>query len=105
MIWIETPTNPLLKLVDLEAYRALAQRAGDPRCRQHLRNALPAAAARVGCDIVMHSATKFLNGHSDMVGGIVATARRCAGRAAGLPAELDRRGRGPVRQFPCAARA
>jgi cystathionine gamma-lyase len=74
MIWIETPTNPLLKLVDLKAIVALAKKSGaivvvdNTFATPYLQRPL-----ELGCDIVMHSATKFINGHSDMVGGIVAT--------------------------------
>ena len=72
LVWIETPTNPLLKLVDLEAIVALARNSGalvvadNTFATPYLQRPL-----ELGCDIVMHSATKFLNGHSDMVGGIV----------------------------------
>ena len=72
MIWIETPTNPTLRLVDLAAMARFARERGlltavdntfaTPWIQQPLE---------LGCDIVVHSATKFLNGHSDMVGGIV----------------------------------
>ena len=59
----------------------------------------------LGFDLVVHSTTKYLNGHSDMVGGVaVVGARRRAARAAGLPAERRRRDLGPVRQLPGAAR-
>jgi len=74
MVWIETPTNPLLKLVDLKAIVALAQKSGaivvvdNTFATPYLQRPL-----ELGCDIVMHSATKFINGHSDMVGGVVAT--------------------------------
>jgi len=74
MVWIETPTNPLLKLVDLKAIVALAKRSGaivvvdNTFATPYLQRPL-----EFGCDIVMHSATKFINGHSDMVGGVVAT--------------------------------
>ena len=71
MIWIETPTNPLLKLVDIAAVVAVARGRGilvvvdntfgTPWIQRPLE---------LGADIVMHSATKFLNGHSDMVGGV-----------------------------------
>jgi cystathionine gamma-lyase len=71
MIWIETPTNPLLKLVDIEAVAQAARGRGilvvvdntfaTPWIQRPLE---------LGADIVMHSATKFLNGHSDMVGGV-----------------------------------
>jgi len=73
MVWIESPTNPLLKLVDLEAIAALAKKAGalvvvdNTFATPYLQRPL-----ELGADIVMHSATKFINGHSDMVGGIVA---------------------------------
>ena len=83
MIWIETPTNPLLKLVDLEAVAALAQKSGalvvvdNTFATPYLQRPL-----EMGADIVMHSATKFINGHSDMVGGIVAV------RDAGLAERL-----------------
>jgi len=72
LIWIETPTNPTLRLVDLAAIARFARDRGaltavdntfaTPWIQQPLE---------LGCDIVVHSATKFLNGHSDMVGGIV----------------------------------
>ena len=74
MVWIETPTNPLLKLVDLEGIVALAKKSGaivvvdNTFATPYLQRPL-----ELGCDIVMHSATKFINGHSDMVGGVVAT--------------------------------
>ncbi|MDH5455143.1 MAG: cystathionine gamma-synthase [Gammaproteobacteria bacterium] len=72
MVWIESPTNPLLKLVDLKAISALARRRGalvvvdNTFATPYLQRPL-----ELGADIVMHSATKFINGHSDMVGGIV----------------------------------
>ena len=73
MVWIESPTNPLLKLVDLKAIAALARKSGalvvvdNTFATPYLQRPL-----ELGADIVMHSATKFINGHSDMVGGIVA---------------------------------
>ena len=72
LVWIETPTNPLLKLVDLEAVAAV--------CREHDLLAVcdntfatPYIQQPLdhGFDLVVHSATKYLNGHSDMVGGVV----------------------------------
>ena len=72
LVWIETPTNPLLKLVDLEAVAAICREHGllgvcdntfaTPYIQQPLDH---------GFDLVVHSATKYLNGHSDMVGGVV----------------------------------
>jgi cystathionine gamma-lyase len=71
MIWVESPTNPLLKLVDLQAIAALAKRRGiltvadNTFASPHVQRPL-----ELGFDLVMHSATKYLNGHSDIVGGI-----------------------------------
>ncbi len=75
MVWIETPTNPLLKIVDIEAVAKLA-RANNAIVVVDNTFATPylQRPLELGADIVMHSATKFINGHSDMVGGVVATA-------------------------------
>ncbi|MGB5255650.1 MAG: cystathionine gamma-synthase [Woeseiaceae bacterium] len=75
MVWIETPTNPLLKIVDIQAVARLA-RANNAIVVVDNTFATPCLQRplELGADIVMHSATKFINGHSDMVGGIVATA-------------------------------
>lgn len=73
MVWIETPTNPLLKLVDIAKISEVAHKHGlivvvdNTFCSPVLQRPL-----ELGADIVMHSATKYLNGHSDMVGGMVA---------------------------------
>jgi cystathionine gamma-lyase len=72
MIWAETPTNPMLKLVDLAKVAAFARKHGlilvvdNTFCSPMLQRPL-----EFGADLVLHSATKYLNGHSDMVGGIV----------------------------------
>lgn len=72
MIWAETPTNPMLKLVDLAKLAAFAKKHGlllvvdNTFCSPMLQRPL-----EHGADLVLHSATKYLNGHSDMVGGIV----------------------------------
>ena len=71
MIWIETPSNPLLKLADLEAIAALARRrkvlsvADNTFATPYIQRPLSC-----GFDVVVHSVTKYLNGHSDMIGGI-----------------------------------
>lgn len=73
MLWLETPTNPLLKLVDIEKIVAFAK-------QHHLLVVVDNTFATpylqlpltYGCDIVVHSATKYLNGHSDVVNGVVA---------------------------------
>ena len=75
MVWLETPTNPLLKIVDLEGIVAIAKQH-DALVVVDNTFATPALQRPLeyGADIVMHSATKFLNGHSDMVGGVAITA-------------------------------
>jgi cystathionine gamma-lyase len=72
MVWIETPSNPLLKLIDLEAIAKIAREHkiisvsdntfASPWIQRPIES---------GFDIVVHSATKYLNGHSDLVGGVV----------------------------------
>ena len=72
MVWIETPTNPLLKLVDIEKIASIARKRGlivvvdNTFCSPMIQRPL-----ELGAHIVMHSATKYLNGHSDIVGGMV----------------------------------
>ncbi|WP_118987327.1 trans-sulfuration enzyme family protein [Photorhabdus sp. CRCIA-P01] len=71
MIWVETPTNPLLKLADLTAIAQIAQRHGiisvsdNTFASPYLQRPLD-----LGFDIVVHSATKYLNGHSDVIAGL-----------------------------------
>ncbi|HKC46133.1 MAG TPA: cystathionine gamma-synthase [Gemmatimonadales bacterium] len=76
MVYAESPTNPMLRLCDLAATGEIAQRAGAlfvvdntfaTPCFQR--------PLELGADIVLHSTTKYLNGHSDMVGGLLVTAR------------------------------
>ena len=71
MIWVETPTNPLLRLADLEAIARLARQRGILAVADNTF-ATPYAQRplELGFDIVVHSTTKYLNGHSDMVGGV-----------------------------------
>jgi cystathionine gamma-lyase len=76
MVWVETPSNPLLKLIDLQAVAAIAREHGliavadntfaSPWGQNPLAH---------GFDIVVHSTTKYLNGHSDVVGGIAVVGR------------------------------
>ncbi len=75
MIWIESPSNPLLKLVDFKTVTGIASdREILVVCDNTFATPYLQRPLDMCCDIVMHSATKFLNGHSDMVGGILATA-------------------------------
>jgi cystathionine gamma-lyase len=72
MLWVETPTNPLLKLVDLSALAAAARKRGIITvCDNTFASPWVQRPIEHGFDIVMHSATKYLNGHSDMVGGVL----------------------------------
>ena len=72
MIWIETPTNPLLKIADLEVISKFANEnnlisvCDNTFCSPFVQNPI-----EFGFDIVVHSATKYLNGHSDLIGGVV----------------------------------
>jgi cystathionine gamma-synthase len=76
MVWIETPTNPLLKVVDIGAVGRLAAAAGaltvvdNTFATPFLQRPL-----ELGADLVMHSATKYLSGHSDVISGLIATRR------------------------------
>ena len=74
LVWIETPTNPLLNLVDIPAVAAAAEAAGallvvdSTFATPFLQNPLD-----LGADIVLHSTTKYLGGHSDVIGGFAGT--------------------------------
>ncbi|MGY0618343.1 cystathionine gamma-synthase [Lysobacter sp. A378] len=71
MVWIETPTNPLLKLVDVAQIAAIARKRGLIVVVDNtFSSPILQRPIELGAHIVMHSATKYLNGHSDMVGGI-----------------------------------
>jgi cystathionine gamma-lyase len=70
MVWIETPTNPLLKIVDLEAVAAIARkRKLILVCDNTFASPWIQRPLEYGFDIVVHSTTKYLNGHSDVIGG------------------------------------
>lgn len=71
MIWVETPTNPLLKLADLQAIAAIAQRHKVLSVADNtFASPVIHRPIELGFDIVVHSATKYLNGHSDVVAGL-----------------------------------
>ena len=74
LVWVETPTNPLLRIVDVEALAALAHERG---ALLAVDNTFATPALQLplalGADVVVHSSTKYLGGHSDVVGGFVAT--------------------------------
>ena len=71
LIWIESPTNPLLKLVDLERVAGLARKRGVWTVADNtFASPYVQRPLEYGFDLVIHSTTKYLNGHSDMVGGV-----------------------------------
>ena len=76
MVWIETPTNPLMKVVDIAAVSRMAASVGaltvvdSTFATPFLQRPL-----ELGADVVMHSATKYLSGHSDVISGLLATRR------------------------------
>jgi cystathionine gamma-lyase len=74
MLWVETPTNPLMKLADIAALSKVAK-AHDLLLVVDNTFATPWSQQPLGhgADIVMHSATKYLNGHSDIIGGVLVT--------------------------------
>ena len=71
MVWVETPTNPMLRVVDIAAIAAITHAHGALLVVDNtFASPMLQRPIEMGADIVVHSATKFLNGHSDMVGGI-----------------------------------
>ena len=79
MVWVETPTNPLLRLVDLAAITEIAKPRGIILvCDNTFASPFVQRPLDHGFDIVVHSTTKYLNGHSDMVGGVAVTAEGSA---------------------------
>jgi cystathionine gamma-lyase len=71
MVWVESPTNPLLKLVDLAAVADIARKRGILTvCDNTFASPWVQRPLDHGFDIVVHSATKYLNGHSDVIGGV-----------------------------------
>jgi cystathionine gamma-lyase len=75
MLWIETPTNPTLRLVDIEQAAQVARKRGILSVVDNtFASPWVQRPLELGADIVMHSATKYLNGHSDMIGGVAVAA-------------------------------
>ncbi len=76
MVFVETPTNPLMTLTDIEAVAEITR--NEPDCRLVVDNTFMSSYLQrplaLGADIVLHSTTKFLNGHSDSIGGVVTMA-------------------------------
>jgi len=75
LVWIETPSNPLLRIVDIREVAAAAHAAGALVAADNtFLSPLWQRPLALGADLVMHSTTKYLNGHSDVVGGAVIAA-------------------------------
>jgi cystathionine gamma-synthase len=71
MVWIETPTNPLLNITDLEAVTAIAHRAGAlVVCDNTFATPICQQPCDFGVDLIIHSGTKYLGGHSDVLSGL-----------------------------------
>ena len=76
MVWVETPTNPTLKVCDLAAIAEAGRAAGAVVVADNtFATPMLQRPLELGCDVVMHSATKYLGGHSDVVAGVLATSR------------------------------
>jgi cystathionine beta-lyase/cystathionine gamma-synthase len=74
LVWLETPTNPMLKLLDLRAASAISKRRGLKLVVDNtFATPMLQRPLALGADVVVHSTTKYLNGHSDVVGGAVLT--------------------------------
>ena len=105
MVWIESPSNPLLNVVDIRAAADAAHAVGailvvdNTFATPYLQNPLD-----LGADVVVHSTTKYLGGHSDVVGGFCGTNDHDDRRAPLLPAEVARRRPGAVRLLARPAR-
>ena len=104
-VWLETPTNPALNIVDIAAASEAAHAVGalvvvdNTFATPYLQQPLA-----LGADVVLHSTTKYLGGHSDVDRRLRRDERRRAGRAARVPAEVARRGARPVRRLARPAR-
>jgi cystathionine gamma-lyase len=71
MVWVETPTNPMLKLADLHAIAQLCRERGVMSvCDNTFASPINQRPLELGIDVVVHSTTKYMNGHSDVIGGV-----------------------------------
>ena len=76
LVWVETPTNPMLKLADLRAIAALCRERGVLTvCDNTFASPIVQRPLELGFDIVVHSTTKYMNGHSDVIGGVAVVGR------------------------------
>jgi cystathionine gamma-synthase len=99
MLWIETPSNPLLRVSDIEALASLAHARGALfACDNTFASPILQRPLELGADLVMHSTTKYLGGHSDVLGGVLVPRERgevldrlreFQGTAGGVPSPFD----------------
>jgi cystathionine gamma-lyase len=98
LLWLETPTNPMLKIADIKALAAIARKHGVISVVDNtFMSSYFQKPLQFGADIVVHSVTKYMNGHSDVVGGILVTNRDdlheelrfLQNAVGGVPAPLD----------------
>jgi cystathionine gamma-synthase len=100
LLWVETPSNPLLRVSDLAALAALAQARGALLgCDNTFASPVLQQPLALGADLVMHSTTKYLGGHSDVLGGIVVT--RAAGALLERLRDFQGTGGGVPSPFDC----
>ena len=99
MLWVETPSNPLLRVSDIEALASLAHARGAVfACDNTFASPILQRPLDLGTDLVMHSTTKYLGGHSDVLGGVLVARERgelldrlreFQGAAGGVPSPFD----------------
>src|SRR2546423_6396438 len=98
LVWVETPSNPLLKITDIPAVAEIARGAGAICACDNTWAPIVQRPLDLGCDLVMHSTTKYLGGHSDVTGGAIvaksatdfyARLREVQTTCGGVPAPFD----------------
>lgn len=98
LLWIETPTNPMLKVLDIQALTTIARKHGITSVVDNtFMSSYFQKPLDLGADVVVHSVTKYMNGHSDVVGGVLATNNETLYReikfmqnaVGGVPAPMD----------------
>jgi len=100
LLWVETPSNPLLRVSDLAALAGLAHARGALLgCDNTFASPVLQQPLALGADLVMHSTTKFLGGHSDVLGGVVVV--REPGETLGRLREFQGTGGGVPSPFDC----
>ena len=98
LVWLETPSNPMLKIIDIAAIAEIAKNAGAPICVDNtFATPMLQRPLDLGATMVVHSTTKYLNGHSDVIGGAVLTSDDALGEklhfiqksVGGVPSPFD----------------